>query len=368
MLDIDFANVADIIINQSMQLKEGDVLWIECGDHNLALAEECALAAGKIGASSLMTVTSDSYMKKMYERTPLEFLKKPCHYQGNLWKQVTALLHIEVPKDPALLNSIPPEKKAARRDAMHPAKQVLHEGNIKIALLLYPTPEMAKAYGVDWEFYHDRVWRSMMVPPQKLYKIGLPIREMINRGREVHITSEKGTNLRFSVEGRRGVICNGQELEENYAVCQYNLNIPSGEVFTAMVENSTEGTAVFDRVFVDGTPVENLRLDFKKGSVVNFGAEKNEKAFADFFRNTTPADRIAGEFGIGTNPEIHEVIGCLHTDEKIAGTIHIAIGANNMYGGKNKAPLHFDMIMSNPTVKIDGEVMMEKGKSVIGGR
>ena len=364
MIKVDLEKVAKTIVHDSMKLKENDVLWIEAGVHNLDLAEAVGVELRKIGGFPIIEVTSDKYQKKIFEETSEEFLGKPQKFRGEMYGKIDALLYIENEKDPKNREHIPASKKSAFRAAGMPWRTALRENKTKIALFLYPTPEMAEAYNVSWEEYHDRVWGAVQILPQDLYDIGKPIRDLLDKGNDVHITSKKGTDLRFSIKGRKGLICNGEEVEENYKVCRYNLNIPAGEVFTTIVEDSANGVAVFDKVYVDGTPVTDLKLTFRDGSAVAFEAKENEDKFAEYYETLTPADKLSAEFGIGTNEYVKDVIGCLHTDEKIAGTIHIAIGASIMYGGENDAPVHFDMIMPEPTVTIDGDYMMKDGKMV----
>lgn len=366
MIEVNIEKVAKTIVHDSMKLKEGDILWIETGEHNLSLAEEVAVEMNKIGGFAIIEITSDSYKKKMFENTSEEFLKKSQDYRAKMYENITALLHLEVEKDPLNLQHIPASKKAGFRAAGMAWRKTLREMGKKIALFLYPTPEMAKAYNVTWEEYHDRVWGAVQVSPKELYEAGKPVRDLINKGKNVHITSEKGTDLRFSIDERKGLICNGEEIDENHDVCQYNLNIPAGEVFTTIVEDSAHGTAVFDKVYVYGSPVTDLKLTFKDGSVIAFDAADGKEKFAEYYNTLTPPDKLSAEFGIGINKAVKDVIGCLHTDEKIAGTIHIAIGASIMYGGKNDAPVHFDMIMHKPTVMVDDILMMEDGKMMIG--
>lgn len=361
MLTVDYKDIAKTLINESMQIKENDVLWISAGKHNFELAEEAALQARLAGAFPIIEVSSDSLVRRIMEDVPHEFIKKPAHHLAKMWKHIDALLCIEAHKDPSLLDDISSEKKSDARKAGTPSRKVLTERGVKIALVLFPTEEMAKAYNVSWEYYHDRVWGAMQVSPVELLKRGRPLRDILNKGRKVHVTSQKGTDLRFSIEDRGAVICSGQELEENYQVCRYNLNLPAGEVFTTIVEDSAEGTAVFDKVFIGGKAVKNLRLNFENGGVISYDADENKEVFDDFFKNLLSTDKLAAEFGIGINPCIKDVIGCLHTDEKMMGTIHIAIGASNMYGGKNDTPLHFDMIMPSPSFTVDDVLYMESG-------
>jgi len=365
MLEINYKHIAKTLIIDSMKLKEDDVVWIQSGDHNILLAEEIGIQCWKIGAFPIIEVESDNFMKRMYEETPDKYLKKPHKHLADIRKHISALIYMEPLKDPATLESIPAYKKSAFMASAMPAKKVLWDRDVKVALFLYPTPEMAKAYNVSWKFYHDRVWGAIQVSPEKLYRLSKPIKDFLMGRKNVYITSAKGTDLRFSIENRGRLLCTGEDLDENRELGDANLNIPAGETFTSIVEDSTKGIAVFDKVFVDGACVENLRLQFKDGSAVSFDADSNKEKFGEFFRSLKPTDKIGAEFGIGTNPAVKEVIGCLHTDEKIAGTIHIAIGSNLMYGGKNETPLHFDMIMPNPTVVVDGDTMMDGGRMMV---
>ncbi|MCD4783931.1 MAG: aminopeptidase [Candidatus Eremiobacteraeota bacterium] len=367
MLDINYKQVAKTIINDSMKLNEDDVVWILAGDHNLPLCEEIGIQTWKIGAFPIIEMQSDNLMKRMYKETPDKYLKKPHTGLANIRKHITAFIYMEPLKDPTTLESVPAYKKIAYMTSAMPAKKVLWNGDVKVSLFLYPTPEMAKAYNVSWEFYHDRVWGAIQISPDELYRASKPIKDFLTGKKNIHITSPKGTDLRFSIENRGILLCTGEDLDENRELGDANLNIPAGEAFTSIVEDSTNGVAVFDKVFVDGTCVDDLRLEFKDGSAISFDAASNKDKFGEFFNSLKPKDKIAAEFGIGTNPAVKGVIGCLHTDEKIAGTIHIAIGSNLMYGGKNETPLHFDMIMPGPTVVADGETMMNAGRLTING-
>lgn len=362
MLNINYEQVAKTLVNNSMKLTEDDVVWIQAGDHNLPLAEEIGIQTWKIGGFPIIEVQSDNFMKRMYEETPDKYLKKPHTHMANIRKHISALIYMEPLKDPTTLESIPSYKKSAFMASALPAKKILWERDVKVALFLYPTPEMARAYNVSWEFYHDRVWGAIQIPPSELYRVSNPIKEFLTGKKNVHIISQKGTDLHFSIENRGILLCTGDDLEENREIGDANLNIPAGETFTSIVEDSTNGIAVFDKVFVDGTCVEDLKLEFKDGIAISFDAGSNRDKFGEFFNSIKPTDKIAAEFGIGTNYAVKKVIGCLHTDEKIAGTIHIAIGSNLMYGGKNETPLHFDMIMPRPTVVTDGETMMTEGR------
>jgi leucyl aminopeptidase (aminopeptidase T) len=185
------------------------------------------------------------------------------------------------------------------------------------------------------------------------------------RGRSsVHITTPLGTDLRLSAAGREwqadtGVI-RGQGVLGN---------LPAGEVYVAPIEDSAEGVLVVDKSLPGLVLSEPIRLIFEKGRVVHIeggeGATHLQQLIAEGESKPNGEwSRIIGELGIGTNPNAR-LLGNLMTDEKVAGTIHVAIGRNNFFGGKNPAPIHEDGVVSQPTVYVDGDLLIDKGRYLL---
>jgi leucyl aminopeptidase (aminopeptidase T) len=138
-------------------------------------------------------------------------------------------------------------------------------------------------------------------------------------------------------------------------------NLPGGEIYIAPIEDSAEGVLVIDKCLPGLLLSEPVRLVFVKGRVTQIeggaGAEYLEKAIAQHGEST----RVIAELGIGTNPQAR-LQGNIITDEKVLGTIHVAIGRNDFLGGRNIAPIHIDGVVSQPTVWIDGKILIDKGR------
>jgi aminopeptidase len=142
--------------------------------------------------------------------------------------------------------------------------------------------------------------------------------------------------------------------------------MPSGEVFTGPVETSAEGYISYDfPVCNGGREIDGIRLVFKKGRVVEAQASKNE-AYLKAMLNMDPGARRLGELGIGTNFKIQRFIKNILFDEKIGGTVHLALGSSYPEtGGKNKSTLHWDMIKDlrkGGELIVDGKVIQRDGK------
>lgn len=185
------------------------------------------------------------------------------------------------------------------------------------------------------------------------------------RGRSsVHITTPLGTDLRLSVAGREwqpdtGII-RGQGVLGN---------LPAGEVYVAPLEESAEGVLVIDESLPGLVLSEPVRLVFEKGRVVHIEGGEGEAHLKRLIAEGESKpngewSRVIGELGIGTNPKAR-LQGNLMTDEKVVGTIHVAIGRNEFFGGKNPAPIHEDGVVGQPTVRVDGDLLIDGGRYLL---
>jgi len=186
---------------------------------------------------------------------------------------------------------------------------------------------------------------------------------ILDQGKDVKITAPGGTNLTFSIEGRRGLPDTGI-----YNKSGEFGNLPGGEAFIAPLEGTANGTLVVDGSMGKGLVDEPVRITIKDGLAVKFeggkSAKEIEKIFAEQTKNNPQATNVA-EFGIGTNPAAR-IGGDVLEDEKVKGTIHIALGNNANFGGKVDVPVHMDGIVKTPTFWVDGRKVMKDGKLVDG--
>ena len=177
--------------------------------------------------------------------------------------------------------------------------------------------------------------------------------ERLSRASELRIEAE-GTDLRLSVAGRTWVNSDGRR------------NMPSGEVFTGPVEDSAEGRIRFTIPSSPrGVEVAGIELELRGGVVVDARAERGHEYLLATLETDAGARRL-GEIGIGTNTGIDRPIGAILFDEKIGGTVHLAIGRSYPEtGGTNESAVHWDMICdlrAGGTLSADGEVVQENGE------
>ncbi|GHG20426.1 aminopeptidase [Deinococcus indicus] len=233
----------------------------------------------------------------------------------------------------------------------------------KWSLTLYPTAHAAAQAGMNEAQFGEFVMRAMFLDRPDPVAAWAEVRatqarliERLTRADVVRIEAP-GTDLTLRVGGRTWANSDGRR------------NMPSGEVFTGPHEDSAEGIVTFTvPAEYQGQMVRGARLEFRAGQVVNASAEEGESALHAAL-NTDPGARRLGELGIGTNTGIQVPTGNILFDEKIGGTVHLAIGKSYPEtGGVNASAVHWDLITDlrqGGRLSLDGEVVQEDGVFLI---
>lgn len=202
--------------------------------------------------------------------------------------------------------------------------------------------------------------RTMSADYAKIKERSLKFRDLLSQGNEVRLTTPAGTDLTSSIAGREAIADTGI-LREKGAMG----NLPAGEAFIAPIEGKTSGVAVIDGSMAGiGVIKTPIRIVVKDGYVTEISGEAEAKALSELLRDKGKEAKNIAELGIGTN-EKATPSGSPLEDEKVMGTVHIAIGDNSTIGGTVKAPVHLDGIMKNPTLVIDGKTVIKDGKLLI---
>lgn len=363
-MDKYIKRIAEKIVKECIGIEKGNSVLILCGRHNIDFAEEIALECWKIGALPIITVRSDKYMKSVYNETSVEHLKTVKKHMSALFDELDVRIHIDAEEDPFNLKDIDEEKIGAKRQANQIYLDKMLEKEIKWAFIGYPTEKMAKAYNIEYEELKQMYFNMMDLDYKKLSEKAHKLKEKIHGKKTIRITAPE-TDLYFSIQDRRINIDDGMIDDYDKEIGELGLNLPSGEVFIAPIEDSANGYITFNTTtFYKGKQIKNLKLYFKDGRVVKSEADKGKEVFDNAVENAHgDKDKIA-EFGIGLNPYA-KAIGNILIDEKINHSIHIAIGENRGYGGVNKASIHWDLILLNPTVYADKEIIMLQGNLIL---
>jgi aminopeptidase len=275
-------------------------------------------------------------------------------------KECDATVGIQAPENTRALAGV----DAARIARMARARREVREQMLKKrwCSTLWPTEALAQQAGMSLVGYTAFVERALFLDRPdpaaawgELRAFQASLIERLERAREVRIEAD-GTDLTLSVERRTWVNSDGRR------------NMPSGEVFTGPLETSAQGRVRFD---VPSSPagvgVAGVTLAFRDGEVVEASAERGED-YLHRALETDPGARRLGEIGIGTNFGIDRPTGTILFDEKIGGTVHLALGRSYPEtGGRNESALHWDLVCDlrkGGRLSADGVVMQEDGRFV----
>jgi aminopeptidase len=252
-------------------------------------------------------------------------------------ERTDAYLNIQAPENTRSLAGVDPSKIARASRARAPILEA--RMSKRWCGTLWPTPALAQDAGMSNDDYAAFVSRALFLDRpdpvaawRELSDRQQRVVDHLNNANEIRIEAE-GTDLTLRVDGRTWINSNGRR------------NMPSGEVFTGPLEDSANGTIRFTVPSSPrGVQVEDVTLTFENGEVKAATAARGQD-YLDAALASDAGARFLGELGIGTNTGIDRATGSILLDEKIAGTVHLALGRSYPEtGGVNRSSLHWDLI------------------------
>jgi aminopeptidase len=344
---------ARVIIRYSVALKKGETVGIYGNTLSTELVEAVYREAVRAGGHPIVRIGIPSLAPWFYRHASDGQLTRVSKLDWAEAREVAARVVIMSDANTRALTGIDPKRMAAAALARRKLKEHIIE-KTRWCLTIHPTEALAQEAGMSLEDYRDFVYRACYIdrrdPVAEWKKIERHQDRLIKRlkgARRVRIVG-KETDLSFSIAGRLFINSTATH------------NLPSGEIFTAPVEDSAEGTVFFDIPAVHGgNQVEGVRLRFAKGRVAEATAERGQEYLRKMIAMDPGASRL-GEFGIGTNYGIQRPSGEILFDEKIGGSIHLALGSSyKECRGRNVSGLHWDLIKDlrggKGRIEIDGK-------------
>lgn len=340
---------ARILVDHSTKVKAGDMVLISYSDHGLDLVKAIYALASERGASPIIQQTPTEALRSLYDLTPEIYLSRLPVHELSTYTASDVIIAIKGEENLRAMRSLDKKRLSLRAQATKPIKDVYLKKRWVVTQV--PTPAYAQEAEMSMHEYEDFVFNAVLrdwrVDENKLRAV----EELMEKTDEVRITG-KDTDLTFSIKGRKTISDFGEH------------NVPWGEAFTAPVEDSANGEIYFDLPSVRyGDEARDIRLKFSKGEIVDYKASKGEDLLKAMIETDEGSHRL-GEFGIGTNDNITKFTRNILFDEKMAGTIHLAIGfAYPDCHGKNQSAIHWDMIktMKPGEVLFDGRLVMKDG-------
>jgi aminopeptidase len=366
--DARIARLADVLVGYSARVKPGDLALISTSPHAADLAREIYRRVLEAGGHPVTRITVDGLSETLLDLGSPAQLEWESPIRAAEMETIDVYFAITAESntrsltgaDPARIASVNKASEGSRRRYLARAAA----GELRWVLTAFPTNAAAQDAEMSLAEYEDFVYRAAFlddgdpVERWKAFAAELDgVASFLNGRKELRIVAE-GTDLRFGTEGRTWEPSRGYE------------NFPDGEVFTAPVDTSVEGTIHFTYPGVfQRREVHDVRLRFEGGEVVEATAGRGE----DFLRQMVGLDegsRRVGEFAFGLNEAVDTFTKNILFDEKIGGTVHLALGESYPEtGGVNRSALHWDLICDlrgGSEVYADGELVYRDGRFLPG--
>lgn len=354
----DFA-LARVMLDHSLAIKPKEKVLITSSDLGIPLAKAVYIETLKRGAYPMLDVATSGIDYDFYKlANDWQLLHFPTDVIKAKVAWADAYVRIVADDNLRSLAEIDPSRMTARSKLIRPLMDPMIDSDRWI-LTYYPTDAMAQEAGMSLSALRDFYFDSVLVDYKKMERELKKLEKVMDEGQQIHVVGRM-TDLYVDITGRLSQACYGER------------NIPDGECFLAPVTSGVNGEVYFELPTIAyGHEVSGIHLEFKDGRVINATAERGEDALLKML-DTDPGARYLGEFAIGANFNITR--GMLNTlfDEKIGGTIHMALGRaykEKRGGGENESAVHWDIVkdmrLPGSVLTIDGVEVLKEGRLLV---
>lgn len=367
MKDIRLSKLAKLLVNYSGDVKPGDFVFVMCEDVSTPWMVEVVKEAVKAGAHVETLINSQEVNEVKLKYSSEDQLQKGSHIMESTLEKADVWLTAWGTRNTKSNSNVDSMKiQLSAKGAAGWRKiysQKMGEGTLRWCGTQFPTYADAQEASMSLSEYEDFVYGAGLLdkedPTAEWKKISEEQERWVkylNTKKELHILSQ-GTDIKVRINERSWINCDGR------------VNFPDGEIFTSPVEDGVDGFISFSFPGIySGKEIEGIRLEVEKGRIIKASAQKGEELLHALLATDEGSSRF-GEVAIGTNYGIKQFTKNMLFDEKIGGTIHMAIGDSMPEaGGKNKSAIHWDMLcdMRNKgKIYADGELFYENGAFIL---
>jgi aminopeptidase len=321
------------------------------------LLEAVTQELGRRGAYPLLRLTFGGglvYHRDWLRHAPPDAIERPAPIDAYALDHCDALLAVAAPENTRDGSDVPVERTAAVQAAYRRSTERVNASDFPWVMCWYPTPALAQDAGMPLTAFEDFLYGSVLLDWEAEHERLSRYAALFDAAEEVRVVGD-GTDLRLSIAGRRMEVDAGMG------------NMPGGEFFGCPIESSAEGTIAFTEFpqLRDGRQLRGVRLHFSDGRVVDASADAEEDFLIQMLDTDQGARRI-GELGIGCNPGIGQYMGNVYFDEKIDGSVHIALGFGFAdLGGTNESAIHWDLVKDlrrGGRIELDGRIVQQDGR------
>lgn len=359
-MDQRVQKLAQNLVQYSLKVQKGEKVLIEHMDEDTkALARALVKEVFNVGGIPFIQSTDMRLLREQILEAPDEYFTMRAQWEMDRMKAMDCYIGVRGSENVSELSDVPPTQMSKYQKLLqqkvHSEIRVPHT---RWVVLRYPTPSMAQLSNTSTSAFEDFYFNVCNLDYSKMDEAMNPLKALMEKTDQVHIVGP-GTDLTFSIRDIPVIKCAGE------------MNIPDGEIYTAPVKNSINGTLQYNTPAVyQGFTYENIQLTFKDGKIVEATSNDNERINEVF--DTDDGARYVGEFAIGINPYILKPMKDTLFDEKIMGSFHFTPG--NAYedaDNTNRSAIHWDLVciqtpeFGGGKIYFDDVLIRENGRFVL---
>jgi aminopeptidase len=347
MYDPRMRRLAEVLVDHSIKLKKGEVVYIETFDMPSEMVEVLIDRVYEVGGVPLISLRSVKVLRKFYMGADETTMRLTGETEMEKMKRAQAYIGMRGSHNITETSDVPAEKmKLYNQYWWGPVHTNQRISNTRWVVLRWPTSAMAQQAEMSTEGFEDFYFKTCTLDYERMSKAMDPLVALMQSTDRVRLVSP-GTDLEFSIKGIPIIKCDGER------------NIPDGEVYTAPVRDSVNGTIQYNaKTLYQGKVFENILLKFKEGRIYE-ATSSNTKAL-NAILDTDEGARYVGEFAIGLNPFVKKPMLDTLFDEKIAGSIHFTPGnAYDIAFNGNRSTVHWDMVLIQTPEWGGGEIFFD---------
>ena len=357
MIDTRVVKLANILTNYSVNVKKGDKILINVNSKAWPLAKEVYKLCLKKGAFPYTVYSPGDLDYFFYKHATLTQLQRKPEIALFLANWADKFIRLYSSNNNRTLSNINPKRLMITAKINKPIKKIMLKK--PWVLTEFPSLSMAQSAGISLDELEDIYFKACLQDWRKIGKTLKRLKAKLDNAKKVEVIGEK-THLTLSFTNRLFQAADGK------------YNMPDGEVFGAPLDFQTEGQIYFDLPSLrSGNIVQGITLIFKKGKVIKATAQRGNR-YLQAALNTDSGSKRLGEFAIGTNYGIKKPMLNTLFDEKIGGTIHLALGSayeDKEGGGINKSAIHWDLVKSmkgtSSKVLVNSQQILVNGKLLV---
>ncbi len=361
------AKLAENLVRSCLRIRPDDNVTIFFYPHTTTLAEDIAEECFRVGADVNLSAYTDRFYESYMRILSADSLRKPSVFCRALTEVSTAEFWLGGLYDPAVFRRIPPEKSAAADEgeslAHLPLARERKVRSLFVAMSQVTRPR-AKAYGFSFQRWQRMMTAASAVPASRLAADGKRLAALLATADRVHVTDDGGTDLEFSIRGRRPFVFDGVVDDEDIAAGALDAQIPAGNVAIAPLEDSANGVVAFDVPQAwSGRSIKKLQWEFANGRITSWSGDKNSEVLHTAWEKGVGADKDRiGSLSIGLNPRAE--LGFLQ-NPIVRGAVSISTGANDDLGGANKMAFPHQQTLRAANLSLDGKPVVKAGRLLL---